>query len=220
MNYLALLILIICIGINHKVQAQFEAKQGFIVGLNLPYNSLSKGFDGETILVGTNDVFIVPKVNASFGWGVTLEIRSKKYSLELCYLRSKHDVIWSNTSAKATYSVISIDYKYYILTRSKFQPFVQLGWIPAMPLRVNDGAVIVSSSLVSDARYIGEIGNFQGGFGVLYYFSPKVSVKAAALYRTSKYRSVKSEEENVALEIEDGLNGADFNFVFGVSYSF
>ncbi len=220
MNYLTVLIIAICICFGRTSQAQFAAKQGFTISLNLPYNSLSNDFDGETVLVGTNDVFIVPKVKASVGWGITIEIRSKKYSLDLSYLRSEHDVVWASTSAEAIYSVISINYKYYILTRSKFQPFVQLGWIPSMPLRVYDGALIVSSNLVSDARYIGNIGNFQAGVGVSYYFTPKISVKAAGLYRSSKYRSVKSEEENVALEIEGGLNGADFNFEFGVAYSF
>ncbi len=220
MNYLTVLIITICICLSNISDAQFAVNQGFTISLNLPYNSLSKGFDGETILVGTNDVFIVPKVDAGFGWGITIEMRSEKYSLDLSYLESKHDVMWANISAEAIYRVISIDYKYYILVHSKFQPFIQLGWIPIMPLRVYDGAVIVSSNLVSDARYIGNIGNFQVGLGMSYYFTPKVSVKVAGLYRSSKYRSVKSEEENVALEIEDGLNGADFNLVFGVAYSF
>ncbi len=220
MNYLTILTTTICICFGHISQAQFTANQGLTISLNLPYNSLTNDFDGETILVGANDVFIVPKVEGSFGWGVTIEMRSQKYSLDLSYLESKHDVIWANASTEAVHRVISVNFIYYILTSSKFQPFIQLGWIPIMPLRVYDGAVITSSNTVSDAQYIGNIGNFQAGLGIAYYFTPKVSIKAAGLYRSSKYRSVKSEEENVALEIEDGLNGGDLNFVFGVAYSF
>ena len=192
-----------------------DKEQGFFVDAHFAYNSIGNGFNGEATLIASNDIFIVPKFNTGIGFGLSVGFRYEELYAELAFQRTQHDFVWNGITGDAVHSIWSINIRRLFLKDSKLQPFLQIGWIPVMPLRVNEGALLVSQNISSDAVFIGDISNFNGGGGAEFALKSKISVRLSIVYKRARYVSVKSSEENVAIELEESINADDINLTFG-----
>ncbi len=208
------------LGIVTPIHGQFSIEEGWYLSLGGSLQSLTGDFDGETILVAPDDVFLVPQVDNGLGVGLKIGYRVERSSLEFNIYRGVHDASWVGATGEAILSLWSLNFQYYFLPKSPFQPFLQLGWSPITPLRVKDGAVQATSMEVSDAIFISKLGNFNAGAGAVYYLSQKVFVQVAALYLNIGYGAIESEEERVAIELEEDLRAQEFHLQFGIAYTF
>jgi len=192
-----------------------EKEQGFFVDAHFAYNSIGNGFNGEVTLIASDDIFLVPKFNTGIGFGLSVGFRYEELYAELAFQRTQHNFVWNGIEGDAVHSIWSINIRRLFLKDSKLQPFLQIGWIPVMPLKVNEGALLVSQNISSDAIFIGDISNFNAGGGVEFALKPKISVRLSIVYKRAKYVSVKSSEENIAIELEESINADDINLTFG-----
>lgn len=77
------------------------AKQGFYLGLAIPYNTIGGDFDGESFILRGHDIFIVegiiiqPEIDGALGFGILLGCGfTPAWALELDFLTSSHDAEW------------------------------------------------------------------------------------------------------------------------------
>ncbi len=192
-----------------------DKENGFYFDVHFAYNNIGSEFDGERILIAANDVFAVPDFSAGIGFGLSMGYRYEELYIELAFQRTQHDFIWTGIEGDAVHSIWSINLRRLFLKDSRLQPFLQLGWTPVMPLRVNDGALLVSQSLTSDAIFIGDISNFNAGGGIEFALKTKISVRLSIVYKRAKYVSVESSEENVAIKLEENISADDLNMTLG-----
>jgi len=190
-------------------------EDGFFIDAHFAYNSIGDGFDGESVLVAVDDVFAVPNFNPGIGFGLAAGFRYSELYVELAFQRTEHDFVWTGNKGDAVHSIWSVNIRRLFFKESRIQPFLQLGWIPVMPIRVVEGALLVSQNINSDAVFIGDIANFNVGAGIEFALKPKISVRLSILYKKARYASVESSEENVAIELEEAINADDFNMSFG-----
>lgn len=208
------------LGSHHALWAQFSQKEGWFLSVGVSWQSLGGDFNGETILVGPQDVFLVPSIRQAVGIGGKIGYRVEMAALELSYYRGNHNVSWVGATGEAVFNLWSLNFQYYFLEDSPLQPFLQLGWSPVTALRVRDGAVLATTMEVSDAIFISELGNFNAGAGAVYYLNPKVFVQLAVLFYKLGYGSVESEAEKVALKIDQNIDANEIHLQFGVAYTF
>jgi len=193
-------------------------EDGFFIDVHGAYNSVGNGFDGERALIAQDDVFAVPNFDSGIGFGLTIGFRHEEWYTELAYQRTEHDFIWAGVKGDAVHSIWSVNVRRLFFKDSKLQPFLQLGWIPVMPIRVHEGALLVSQNISSDAIFIGSIANFNAGGGIEIVVRSKISVRLSILYKRARYVSVESSEENVAIELEKEIKADDFNMTLGVIF--
>jgi opacity protein-like surface antigen len=195
-----------------------DKENGFYFDIHFAYNSIGSEFDGERILIAADDVFAVPDFDVGIGFGLSMGYRYEELYIELAFQRTQHDFIWTGIKGDAVHSIWSINLRRVFFKDSRLQPFLQLGWMPVMPLRVNDGTLLVSQSLTSDAIFIGDISNFNAGGGIEFALKPKISVRLSIVYKRAKYVSVKSSEENIAIKLDEDINANDVNMSLGVIF--
>src|SRR3990172_2133588 len=209
------IVLISTFGITSWVSAEqkYYAKDGFYLGLTVPYNTIDGDFDGKTFEVGEEEINIVPDIESNFGLGITLGGRFGKGAFELSYLRSSHDATWLGANFDVDYNLVNLDGKYYFLADKPMQPYLLLGL--CLPwLVVKDGSANVDGD-VDDATYTG-IGLNVGG-GIAYYFHPQVSINAGIVYRWIGYRHLSGVSESGSLD--ETLNGSGLNYIVGMTFT-
>lgn len=191
------------------------AKSGFYIGLNAPYNTIGGDFDGTSILLGEDDLILVPKINSNFGWGVTLGSRGENAAVELNYVRSKHDATWMGAKVESIFNMVSLDFKGFFLTNKPIQPFLMYG-IGYSWLDVKDGSVN-KKLVVGDATYSGGGANL--GAGLAYYIHPRVSVHGEIIYRAIWYVYASGVEGSGAV-LDEYLYGGGLCGNVGLTYTF
>jgi hypothetical protein len=209
-----------------QVPEEYPAKEGFFLGVIIPYSGISGDFTGEQALVvpDKGELFAVPDVKGSFGIGILLGgrfHRPAEFAVELSYIWSKHDISFLGAKGKANYKIVNLDYKFYVSSEKQIQPYLLLGWcIPW--LVVEDGAVQVYSSgtsSVGDATFITAFGGFNLGGGLEYYIYPRVSLSAGVLYRFIEYNRVAGVSGEDRL-MKDNLKGSGVNFALAMKATF
>ncbi len=206
--------------INAQIGDQDVRNEGIYFAIGAAYHSLGGDFDGERVLVAPQDIFAVPEVSGGAGFGVKVGYRVEASAIELSVMRTTHDINWAGFDGDAVYTLWSLNFQYFFFHEQAFQPLIQIGWTPVTPLRVEDAAVLVESMEVSDAIYIGSIGNLQAGVGMQLFVSPQFFIQGLALYQKAIYGAVESEAERVAIELEEDLKAHDINFQFSLGYMF
>ena len=209
-----------CLTSNAQVGNQEIKNEGIYLSVGAAYHSLGGDFNGETVLVAPQDIFAVPQVSGGAGFGLKLGYRVEASALELSVMRTTHDINWAGFDGDAVYTLWSLNFQYFFFHERPMQPIIEIGWTPATPLRVEDAAVSVETMEVSDAIYIGSIGNLQAGVGLQIFVSPQFFIKGLALYQKAVYGSVESEAERVAIELDEDLKAHDLNFQFSLGYMF
>ncbi len=196
------------------VYAQGE-KDGVFLDINFAYNGIGDGFDGESVLVNANNVFAIPEFSSGIGFGLAMGYRYSELYIELAYQRTQHDFNFIGIKGDAVHSIWSFNLRRLLLKNSRLQPFVQIGWLPVMPIRVNEGALLVSENIASDAIFIGDTANFNLGTGLEFEIKPKMAIRFNIFYKRARYLSVENSEENVAIELENAINADAVNLSLG-----
>lgn len=207
------LLIIFWINIIDVYAETFYVKEGVYVGAIVGYNAVDGDFDGDTVLVSFDQIVAVPKVSSALGWGITLGYRSDNYAWELSYLESKHDATWIGLDSDVDYTMWNLDYKKFF-SEKRTQPFIIAG-IAVPQLVLKDGSAD-SFGNVTDASFNGIGINL--GIGLAYYFTNKLSLNGAAIYRLMSYGSASGAAGSQTLE--DSLGGSAINFNMGVMYTF
>lgn len=214
-------LLIFMFGVTFRVSAEekFYAKEGFYMGITLPYNTIGGDFEGNSMLIGPDEIILVPKVEGDFGWGIALGGRGKKWAGELSYLRSTHNVTWLGAQGEAVYNLVTLDFKRYFLVDKSVQPYILLGWIPSAWLTVKDGSADVFGR-VGDATFI-EIfsAGLDLGGGLAFYLHPRVAINTGILYRLVYFATAEGVIGEPG-DIEDSLNASGLSYNVGLTFTF
>jgi outer membrane protein W len=218
--YSAVVLLVVLIAAPCAL-AQGYAKQGFYLGLYVPYNSVSdEDFDGTSYLTDEEaDVLVlVPEVDSALGLGIALGYRFSKASVEINYLWSNHDAEWSHngliaTGDEAELSIFNLDGRYYFNTADAVQPFLY-GGINITTLTAKDFAADASGP--DDAEYHGAGINFGGG--VAFYITPQFALNGTLYYRYVTMTSLDAAGESGSLD--DDMDASSVNLMVGASFTF
>jgi len=209
-------VLMFVVGITSSVLAEgnFEAKNGFYVGLALHHNSIDGDFDGDTILVTSEDVSLVPEIDSAVGLGFLVGGRFDQVAMEISYIKSDHDAHFLGAEGDAEFRLVSFDGKWFFMTDRRVQPYLQggftLDWIEV------EDASATFNLVVDNAEFFG-VGLNAGG-GVAFYLNPRVALTAGITYRLITYLTVEGAAGDASLE--DNLSGSGLNFNTGLTFTF
>jgi hypothetical protein len=192
----------------------YYAKNGFYMGVTTPYNTINGDFDGETILVASDEIVLVPEIENNYGWGILIGGRDKNGAVELSYLRSTHDASFLGAEGEAVYNMINLDLKGYFLADKPVQPYLLMGL--CIPWLVVEDASATAYE-VGDVTFKGIGLNL--GAGLAYYFHPRVSINGGVTYRWITYTSAEGVSGKNR-SIEDELSGNGLSFNVGMAFTF
>jgi hypothetical protein len=185
-----------------SAQVSQYSKEGFYVGLSMPYVSMGHDFDGETVFVGASDVVLVPEVDSNFGLGVAVGMRAANASFELNYIKSSHDATFAGFTGDVEYQQFGFDVR-MLHGRKEGQPYLLFGlFFPQLVLK--DGSATAGGS-IGDASYRGMGGNLGAGF--LYHLHPRFALDFGVLYRLAFFGSAKGAAGSRETLDEDLLGG-------------
>jgi opacity protein-like surface antigen len=196
--------------------ATATAKQGFYLGMGLPYNTIGGDFDGSSGLQGGNDIILQPKIDGAFGLAVMGGYRiTPHWAVELDAIGSSHDGKWGQMTERVQYFSFSVNGKYYVGASQTTQPYFLLG-ISGNLLVVKDGSKDTLSGAVDDGTFSGAGVNV--GTGVDEYVGQNVTVSLGALYRYVGYTDAQGV--NTSGSIDKTVNGSGFTLLLSTAYHF
>lgn len=199
---------------------QGEARSGWYAEIDVVRQAIEGDFDGDSILEGQDDVFLIPNVEPAYGFAAKVGGRTREMSFSIGYSRSSHDVTFASARGEATFAAVALELRAFVLRGGRIEPYLQLGWVPWSSLRVKDAAAIVSTGEVSDAIFINNIWNWSVGAGANVHLLARLSATGTVVYRSHNYRAVKSSAEDAPLKIADPLNGRALGFELGAAFRF
>lgn len=148
---------------------------GFMIGLLAPYNTFAGHFDGTYFYNTGEEIFIVPKMDKAFGYGITAGSRRGGLDWELYYMHSAHDYSFELIRDQATFDAVGANSRFYFGRRGVIRPYGNMGmdfcWVTAK----NASTMIYAPFRTGDAKYSG-LGLF-GGVGIAI-----MPVRAVTLY--------------------------------------
>jgi hypothetical protein len=194
---------------------------GFFVEVDASGQGIEGDFDGATVLQGADDAFRVPDLSIGFGFSVKAGYRLGHFSLSLGYSRTWHDAKFVGARGDATYQAVALDFRAFLLTGRKVEPYLQVGWMPWGPLRVKDAAEVVASGEVSDAIFTSDLfTSWSLGAGASVRLRDHLSATGAVIYRFQDFRSAENSDRNDPLTISGGLAGWALGLDLGLAYTF
>ncbi|HEX7502502.1 MAG TPA: hypothetical protein VF451_03700 [Acidobacteriota bacterium] len=123
---------------------------GFMIGILAPYNTFAGHFDGTYFYNTGEEIFLVPKMDKAFGYGITVGKRRGGLDWELYYMHSAHDYSFSLIRDKATFDAVGANTRFYFGRPGVIRPYGNMGidycWVTAKnasttnnpPLRTGD----------------------------------------------------------------------------------
>lgn len=192
------------LGVTASGSAQVPqySKDGFYLGLSMPYVSMGHDFDGDTVFVGASDIVLVPEVDSDFGLGVSVGMRSAGASFELNYIKSSHEATFAGFPGDVEYQQIGFDVR-LLHGRQEAQPYFLFGLF-FRELVLKDGSITTGGS-IGDASYRGFGGDL--GAGLLYHLHPRFALDFGVLYRLALFGSAKGAAGSRETLEEDLLGG-------------
>ena len=175
---------LVCCG---SLKAQFEKP---FLAADLVLISVFGGFNGEDALAGTSDVFLLPRLQASPGVGISLgatftktkEMLAVRY--EAASLKAEFE---GDGLGKATYQLIGLEVRKLIakplISTKEGLPALQFqfGACPGIVfLRIPDGHRTLST-IKADSRFTAA--SLQALAGLVYHVLPQVDLQLQASYR-------------------------------------
>ncbi len=105
---------------------------GFTIGLLVPYNTFAGHFDGTYFYNTGEEIFLVPKMDKAFGYGVTVGKRRAGLDWEFYYMHSAHDYSFELIRDTATFDAIGANTRFYFgrggaIRSCRLLPLYQLG---------------------------------------------------------------------------------------------
>lgn len=172
------------------ISSAADAKEGFYLGGQIPYNMVRGDFDDKTM----SKVDPGAGIGLIAGYGITSGL-----SLEIDWAGSSH----KSGSSTIGLGEFSLNGKYNFLAASKLQPFIFAG--------------IGAFALGDDSLMFGGKG-YNLGVGADYYLSPKVSLGVGLIQKFITYDSI--EKSSAPFVLLKDLNGDTTSIRFDISYHF
>lgn len=135
--------------------------------------------DGSLVLGDADQVFSVPKLKPSLGFGIGFGRRFRSGLWSVSYLVSGHDAALRGRDSAAVSRLVQVNARTFLLRASPLRPFLHIGlnfpWI-----KVRDG-VADRDGRLHDATYAGL--GINAGIGALAPVSSRMFFSASLIYR-------------------------------------
>jgi hypothetical protein len=177
-------------------------RTGFYLGGGYRQDAIGGAMDGQSVLVGSDIVALVPKVETGGGLELSMAALGTYGGLVLTYATGDHDVSWLGATGTARRSDLDFDFRISLLPRSPIQPHGVVG-LGFKRLSVKDAAVTRSG--VDDAVYRGISWDF--GFGASAWVMPRAVIDVSAVHAGRSYNTIASGNDDSTITISDGLDG-------------
>lgn len=151
---------------------------GWFIGTSFDSQDFRGDFDGRLVLGDAKKVFFIPGPKRGAGLAFSLGRIDKRGLWAVSFLRSTHDVTFSGGKSEASFNVITLDAKAYVLPSSPVTPYLQIG-LTVPWFRVRDGSTYVGEP--RDATYLGL--GVNGGLGLLVHVGSSVFISGGAVVR-------------------------------------
>ncbi len=134
------------------------------VGAMLPSIGFGSDFDGTGYFENGAEYLLVPKVQRNTGWGLVSGYRmGNNLDWEMFIQQTRHDTSFLDAlPGRATYLAVGLNVRFYLISRSFFRPFLNLGMDFSFLKAAGASFTDENPIRVGDARYNG-IGLFGGG---------------------------------------------------------
>jgi hypothetical protein len=203
-----------------------QPAEGVYLGLAFNYSGTGgSDFKGNTVLSGNGQLFLVPKVDYSPGFGIILGAAESVSCYEISYYYSGHNVTMLDTRDHAVSHVINADIKRYFGSGKHFQFFGLFGAAIGL-LSVNNAffreEYYPTTHIISGDVTYTEIG-LNLGCGLVYYVSPKLSLQTSFVINpliATYVRAKDTSGESWKYEIDDFVAGFRFVVQVGLMYHF
>ena len=176
--FFVLLCISFCIPLRASEDRDDWPGNRFFLGFHFHQLSFEGELDGRLILGNYERTFFIPKLRADQGLSLSFGQMRRKGMLEGYILSSSHRAQMQDLTADASYTVIGIDAKIYLLSRSRIKPYLLSG-INGTWVKVQDGVLGKAGS--ADATYWGIGVNL--GLGLLAEISSNLFVSIGYTYR-------------------------------------
>jgi opacity protein-like surface antigen len=207
---LATLFALILAAPNARAQADATAaarfnRRGIYLGVGYRNDAIGGALDGNSMLVGSDIVALVPKLSPGGGLEYSLDVLATHGGLALTYARGEHDAQWLGATGKARCADLDFDFRISFFSRSPIQPHV-VGGLGFMQLKVKDAAATYQG--VDEAVYRGI--SWDVGFGASVTLLPRVLLDLSAVHESRSYNTIASGKGST-ITIEDGLDGSGWS---------
>ena len=156
----------------------------FFLEVTTQYLSVShRDLNGSMVLGNADQVFYIPKVNPSLGFGIGFGRRYRSGLWSFSYLVSGHDVSFRGHDGTAVSRLVQVDARSFLFRTRPLRPFIRLGLdFPWLKVR---GDVADKHGSMSDATYAGV--GVNAGMGLLSPVSSRMFFSASIIYRFIGY---------------------------------
>ncbi len=138
-----------------------------------------RDLNGRMVLGNADQVFFIPRVKPSLGFGFGFGRRFRSGLWSISYLVSGHDVSFQGQDGTAVARLLQVNSRTFLLRTFPLRPFVHFGLnFPWMLVRNN---VADCSGKLHDATYLGV--GVNGGIGLLAPVSSRMFFSASLIYR-------------------------------------
>ncbi|MBN1271434.1 MAG: hypothetical protein JXB26_04115 [Candidatus Aminicenantes bacterium] len=226
---------IICLITFPAAAAQeYDSPNGFYIGVTAGYGLIIGGdFDGDTVLTGNGQMFVVPGLSGSPGFGIVLGNKKGKTGYEISYFYNPHKADVLGVKKNGVQHIININYVRHFSMKGKFQPFIaggmNLAWLPVKDAFYKEdwylapGDSYLSSRLVLEGNALYYSIGLNGEAGISYAFNPKFSLNACIFLRLMMIHSARakdSEGTKWSYSLEDKLFMINPGLNVGLRYYF
>ncbi len=216
---LAILILALAFsgGMNVFGQTAEKSYGGFHISAMGFQNAFAGHFDGDHFFESGGALYIVPKMKTSLGYGVGIGARRGDLDSTFYYGQSTHDYTYPLVDpARAKYSFIGIDTKYFLIPRGVIQPFIGMEFAFTW-LKVENGSIMETAPFRSADNTFSGLTIGAGG-GLAFYPIPMIGFYGAAVFSWETFGNMKGiGGDRQKLDKLDSLN---FNLRFGLTIRF
>jgi hypothetical protein len=161
-----------------------QEKGDFFFEVTTQYLTFShRDLNGSMVLGNAEQVFYIPRVKSSLGFGVGFGRRFRSGLWSLSYLGSGHDVTFQGRKSTAVSNLVQLNARTFLLKTSKVKLFAYFGF--DFPwLKVYDNAADNRGKIV-DATYLGL--GVNAGAGLLVPISSRMFFSGSIIYRYLAY---------------------------------
>jgi hypothetical protein len=181
-------------------------KGAFFFEVTTQYLSFSqRDFHGDMVLGNAEQVFYIPRVKPSLGFGVGFGRRFRSGFWSFSYLLSSHDVIFQGRDGTADSYLLQLNSRTFLVKTSPLLIFVHFGlnfpW-----LKVRDNAAD-KNGRIFDATYLGV--GVNAGAGLLLPVSSRMFFSGSLIYRFIGYLYAKGPGRGIDVtDLFDGRSGS------------
>ncbi|MCU0237046.1 MAG: hypothetical protein MUC72_08185 [Acidobacteria bacterium] len=165
----------------------------------------SRDLDGTMVLGNADQVFYIPKIKPSMGFGFGFGRRLRSGLWSISYLVSGHDAVFQGKDSTAVSRLVQLNSRTFLLRTSPLRLFLHFGLnFPWLKVREN---VSDRNGKFSDATYLGVGAN--AGAGLLFPVSSRMFFSGSVIYRFIGYLYAKGPVKGIDVtDLFDDVSGS------------